>query len=255
MIQRAVANPVARFFDYAGGVTIMFGDALRFAATLQVRVTDVLRQAYFLGVESWPIIVLVSLFTGAVIALETAQAAVQNGFTEYVGSSVAYGTFRELGPLLTGIVFAGRAGAAIAASLGAMKVTEQIEAFQSMGVSPVKVLVTPRLIACAIAMPALTVFADIVGIYAGYYMAHLVAGIPQYTYFHSVQQGTEPSDFYNGLIKAAVFGAIVAVISCYEGFRTEGGADGVGRSTTNAVVTAVILIFAFNFGLSYVLFR
>ena len=193
MIERAVANPFARFFDYAGGVAI--------------------------------------------------------------GSSVAYGTFRELGPLLTGIVFAGRAGAAIAASLGAMKVTEQIEAFQSMGVSPVKVLVAPRLVACAIAMPALTVFADIVGIYAGYYMAHLVAGIPQYTYFHSVQQGTQPSDFYNGLIKAAVFGAIVAIISCYEGFRTEGGADGVGRSTTNAVVTAVILIFAFNFGLSYVLFR
>lgn len=255
MIQRAVSNPLARFFDYAGGVAIMFGDAVRYVATFQVRLGDVMRQAYFLGVESWPIIVLVSLFTGAVIALETAQAAVQNGFTEYVGGSVAYGTFRELGPLLTGIVFAGRAGAAIAASLGAMKVTEQIEAFQSMGVSPVKVLVAPRLVACAIAMPALTVFADIVGIYAGYYMAHVVAGIPQYTYFHSVQQGTEPSDFYYGLLKAAVFGSIVAIISCYEGFRTEGGADGVGRSTTNAVVTAVILIFAFNFGLSYVLFR
>ncbi|MBV8082953.1 MAG: ABC transporter permease [Candidatus Eremiobacteraeota bacterium] len=254
-MQRVSASPVARFFDYAGGVALMFGDAVRYAVTLQVRVSEVFRQAYFLGVESWPIIVLVSLFTGAVISLETAKAAVQNGFTEYVGSSVAYGTFRELGPLLTGIVFAGRAGAAIAASLGAMKVTEQIEAFQSMGVSPVKVLVTPRLLACALAMPMLTVFADIVGISAGYYMAHWVAGIPQYTYFHSVQSGTVPSDFYNGLIKAAVFGAIIAIISCYEGFRTEGGADGVGRATTNAVVTAVILVFAFNFMLSYVLFR
>ena len=153
---------------------------------------------------------LTSLFTGAVISLETAKAAVQNGFTEYVGSSVAYGTFRELGPLLTAVVFAGRAGAAIAASLGAMKVTEQIEAFQSMGVSPVKVLVTPRLIACIFTVPLLTVFADIIGISAGYYMAHWVAGIPQYTYFHSVQQGTDSSDFYNGLVKAAVFGVIVA---------------------------------------------
>ncbi|MBV8170788.1 MAG: ABC transporter permease [Candidatus Eremiobacteraeota bacterium] len=255
MIQRAAPNPFSRFFGYAGGVTIMLGDAFRYMFTLQVRLTDVLRQAYFLGVESWPIIVLTSLFTGAVISLETAKAAVQNGFTEYVGSSVAYGTFRELGPLLTGIVFAGRAGAAIAASLGAMKVTEQIEAFQSMGVSPVKVLVTPRVLACIVTVPMLTVFADIIGISAGYYMAHWVAGIPQYTYFHSVQQGTEPSDFYNGLIKAAVFGMVVSIIACYEGFRTEGGADGVGRSTTNAVVTAVILIFAFNFVLSYVLFR
>jgi phospholipid/cholesterol/gamma-HCH transport system permease protein len=255
MIQRVILDPFYRFFGYAGGVTLMLGDALRYAVTLQIRPSEVLRQAYFLGVESWPIIVLTSLFTGAVISLETAQAAVQNGFTEYVGSSVAYGTFRELGPLLTAVVFAGRAGAAIAASLGAMKVTEQIEAFQSMGVSPVKVLVTPRVIACIFTVPLLTVFADVIGISAGYYMAHWVAGIPQYTYFHSVQRGTDPSDFYNGLIKAAVFGAIVAIIACYEGFRAQGGADGVGRATTNAVVTAVILTFAFNFGLSYVLFR
>ncbi|HEV2907768.1 MAG TPA: ABC transporter permease, partial [Candidatus Eremiobacteraceae bacterium] len=110
-MQSVAANPFTRFFGYAGGVMIMLGDALRYAFTLQVRPTEVLRQAYFLGVESWPIIVLTSLFTGMVISLETAKAAVANGLTEYVGSSVAYGTFRELGPLLTGIVFAGRAGA------------------------------------------------------------------------------------------------------------------------------------------------
>jgi phospholipid/cholesterol/gamma-HCH transport system permease protein len=254
-MDHVAVNPFTRFFGYAGGVMIMLGDALRYTFTLQVRPTEVLRQAYFLGVESWPIIVLTSLFTGMVISLETAKAAVANGLTEYVGSSVAYGTFRELGPLLTGIVFAGRAGAAIAASLGAMKVTEQIEAFQSMGVSPVKVLVTPRLLACILTVPLLTVFADVVGIGGGYLMAHLEAGITQYQYFHSVQQGSQPSDFYNGLIKAAVFGVIVSIIACYEGFRTEGGADGVGRVTTNAVVTAIILIFAFNFGLSYVLFH
>ena len=255
IVERTLVDPFARFFGYTGGLAIMLFDALRYAVTLQFRPSEVLRQAYFLGVQSWPIIVLTSLFTGMVISLEAAVTAVQNGFTEYVGSSVAFGTFRELGPMLTGIVFAGRAGAAVTASLGSMTVTEQIEAFQSMGVSPVKVLVTPRLLACLITMPLLTVFADIVGILGGYFIAHLEAHIPQYTYFHSIQAGTQPSDFTYGLLKAAVFGVIVAIVACYEGFRARGGADGVGRVTTHAVVTSIILIFAFNFALSFVLFR
>lgn len=253
--QQALRDPVARFLAYTGGLVIMLGDALRFTLMLQVRPTEVLRQAYFLGVQSWPIIVLTSLFTGMVISLEAAQSAVQNGLLEYVGGSVAIGTFRELGPMLTGIVFAGRAGAAMAASLGSMKVTEQIEAFQSMGVSPVKVLVVPRLLACIVMLPLLTIFADIVGIVGGYVMANIEAKIPQYTYFHSVQQMTVPADFLNGLLKSAVFGVIVAIVACYEGFRAEGGADGVGRVTTHAVVTSIILVFGFNFALSYVLFH
>jgi len=252
---RLLRDPFTRFFAYTGGVTMLLVDSLRYAFTMQVRPSEVLRQAYFLGVESWPIIVLTSLFTGFVISLEAATAAVQNGLTQFVGGSVAYGTFRELGPMLTGIVFAGRAGAAVTASLGSMVVTEQIEAFQSMGVSPTKVLVTPRLIACVVMMPLLTVFGDIVGILGGYVMAHAEAHITQYTYFHSVQQMTDYTDFLKGLLKAAVFGIIVAIVACYEGLRAEGGADGVGRVTTLAVVQSIILIFAFNFTLSYLLFR
>lgn len=256
MIAQRVGNdPITRFFGYAGGLTFMLSDALRYIGTLQVRPTEVLRQAYFLGVQSWPIIVLTSLFTGLIISLEAAVAAVQNGLTQYVGGSVAIGTFRELGPMLTGIVFAGRAGAAMTASLGSMNVTEQIEAFQSMGVSPVKVLVTPRLLACVLMLPLLTIFADIVGILGGYAMAHIEAHIQSYTYFHSIQQMTDTKDFLYGLLKAAVFGVIVAIVACYEGFRAQGGADGVGRVTTHAVVTSIILIFAFNFALSYIFFR
>jgi len=256
MIQaRIIRDPVTRFLGYTGGIVTLLVDALRYAFTLRVRPSDVLRQAYFLGVESWPIIILTSLFTGMVISLEAAQAAVQNGLTQYVGGSVAYAEFRELGPMLTGIVFAGRAGAAVTASLGSMTVTEQIEALQSMGVSPVKVLVTPRLLACIAMVPLLTVFGDIVGVLGGYVIAHSQAQIPQYTYFHSVQQMTDYTDFLKGLFKAAVFGTIVAVVSCYEGFRAEGGAEGVGRVTTLAVVQSIILIFAFNFTLSYLLFR
>jgi phospholipid/cholesterol/gamma-HCH transport system permease protein len=255
IVERVFVDPFGRFFGYAGGLAIMLFDAMRYAVTLQFRPSEVLRQAYFLGVQSWPIIVLTSLFTGMVISFEAAVTAVQNGFTEYVGSSVAFGTFRELGPMLTGIVFAGRAGAAVTASLGSMTVTEQIEAFQSMGVSPVKVLVTPRLLACLVTMPMLTVFADIVGVLGGYFIAHIQAHIPEYTYFHSIQAGTQPTDFTYGLVKAAVFGIIVAIVACYEGFRARGGADGVGRVTTHAVVTSIILIFVFNFAMSYVLFR
>jgi phospholipid/cholesterol/gamma-HCH transport system permease protein len=253
--QRTIRDPVTRFFAYTGGLAQLLGESLRYVLTMQVRPSEVLRQAYFLGVESWPIIVLTSLFTGMVISLEAAQAAVSNGLTQYVGGSVAYGTFRELGPMLTGIVFAGRAGAAVTASLGSMTVTEQIEAFLSMGVSPVKVLVVPRLLACIVMVPLLTVFADLVGVAGGYVIAHAQAHIPQYTYFHSVQQMTDYTDFLKGLLKAAVFGGIVAIVACFEGLRAEGGADGVGRVTTLAVVTSIILIFAFNFSLSYVLFQ
>ena len=249
-----VITAINRFFAYAGGLAIMFVDVCRNVATLRVRPMEVVRQAYFLGVESWPIVVLTSLFTGLVISLEAASQAVSYGLSQFVGGSVAFGEVRELGPMLTGIVFAGRAGAAITASLGSMVVTEQIEALQSMGVSPVKVLVTPRVLAALVTLPMLTVFADIVGMFGGYYMAWLRAHLSSYTYWHSVQTSIQFDDFYKGLFKAAVFGVIVALVGCYEGFRAEGGAEGVGRVTTHAVVTSIILIFAFNFALSFVLF-
>jgi phospholipid/cholesterol/gamma-HCH transport system permease protein len=248
-------SAVNRFFEYAGGLSIMFADVCRHVATMRFRPSEVIRQAYFLGVESWPIIVLSSLFIGFVISLEAASNAVSFGLSQFVGGSVAYGEVRELGPMLTGIVFAGRAGAAITASLGSMVVTEQIEALQSMGVSPVKVLVVPRVLAALATVPMLTVFSDIVGVWGGYYMAWLRASLTPYTYWHSVQQTIDFTDFTKGLFKAAVFGVLVALVGCYEGFRAQGGAEGVGRVTTHAVVTSILLIFAFNFALSYVLFR
>jgi len=249
-----VVSSVNRFLEYAGGLAVMLLDVGKNVVTLQVRPVEVIRQAYFLGVQSWPIVVLTSLFTGLVISLEAASSAVSYGLSQFVGGSVAYGEVRELGPMLTGIVFAGRAGAAITASLGSMVVTEQIEALQSMGVSPVKVLVTPRVLASLVTVPMLTVFADIVGVYGGYYMAWQRARLSPYTYWHSVQTTIGFDDFTKGLVKAAVFGLLVALVGCYEGFRAQGGAEGVGRVTTHAVVTAIILIFAFNFALSFVLF-
>ncbi len=244
-----------RFFEYAGGLALLFLDTMRYIFTLRFRPSEVVRQTYFLIVQSLPIITLTSGFTGLVISLETAVQAVQFGFSGLIGGSVAYGTVRELGPLLTGIVFAGRAGAAITAQLGSMVVTEQIEAYQSMGTSPTRVLVVPRVLACVIGMPMLTIFADVVAVYGGYYMAWLRVHLSSYTYWHSAQNMIDFTDFEKGLLKAAVFGLIVGIVAAYEGFRTEGGAEGVGRVTTQAVVTSIILIFAFNFALSFVLFR
>lgn len=256
MIVKATANPPAvRFLAYAGGLATLLADSVRHVCSCRFRPTEVIRQAFFLGVESWPIIVLTSLFTGMVISLEAAAQAVSYGFSNLIGGSVAFGELRELGPMLTGIVFAGRAGAAITAQLGSMTVTEQVEALKSMGASPVKVLVVPRLLACILTVPMLTVFADIVGVWGGYYMAWLRVHLSSYTYWHSVQVTVDMSDLWRGLLKAVVFGCIVALVACYEGLRARGGAEGVGRVTTQAVVTSILLIFAFNFALSFVLFR
>jgi phospholipid/cholesterol/gamma-HCH transport system permease protein len=244
-----------RFFEYAGGVTMLFIDAVRDIIALRFRPSEVIRQASFLIVASLPIVLLTSGFTGFVIALETAESAKQYGLANIIGGSVAYGTVRELGPLLTGIVVAGRAGAAITAQLGSMVVTEQIEAYQSMGASPTRILVVPRLLGCLIGLPMLTVFSDMIAVWGGYYMAWIRIHLSPHVYWTSVQQFIDFTDFEKGLLKAAVFGTIIAIVACYEGLRTRGGAEGVGRVTTQAVVTSIILIFAFNFGLSFVLFR
>ncbi|HLJ83435.1 MAG TPA: ABC transporter permease [Candidatus Eremiobacteraceae bacterium] len=245
---------ISRFLSYAGGLTMLLGDAARYIVSMRFRFTEVIHQAYFLGVESAPIIVLTSAFTGMVISLEAAAQAVAYGFATLIGGSVAFGELRELGPILTGIVFAGRAGAAVTAQLGSMVVTEQVEALQSMGVSPAKVLVAPRLLACVLTVPMLTIFADIVGVTAGFLMAQIQVHLPGAIYWRSVQQTVIMSDFTKGLFKAAVFGLIVGLVACYEGLRARGGAEGVGKVTTHAVVTSIILIFAFNFLLSFLIF-
>ena len=253
--ESATTGAFARFFAYVGGLWFLLRETMRYAVQMKFRPSEVIKQAYFLGVQSWLIVGLTAIFTGMVISLETVVQAVQYGLQGYIGGSVAFGTLRELGPMLAGgIIFAGRGGAAIAAELGSMVVTEQVEALEAMGVSPAKALVLPRVLASIIMVPALTILADIVGTYGGYFMAWIRVSLPPYVYWHSVQQMVDMSDFWKGLLKAAFFGLLVAIVACYEGLHTEGGAEGVGRATTRAVVVSIILVFGFNFLLSYVLF-
>lgn len=242
------------FFEYAGGLTTLTAESVGFAVTLQVRIAETISQCALLGVQSLIIVILTSLFTGMVISLESAQQAVAYGFGNVVGGAVAYGSVRELGPMLTAVVVAGRVGAAIAAELGSMVVTEQIEALRSMGLQPARFLVVPRFMALLIMLPLLTIFADVVSIVGGMWVAQAYAHISYDSYIASVRETIDFPDVVKGLLKAFVFATIIAMVGAYQGLSTRGGAAGVGKSTTGAVVLAIILIFIANFLLSVLLF-
>jgi phospholipid/cholesterol/gamma-HCH transport system permease protein len=241
--------------EYAGGLAMLSVESAAFIASLRVRLKETFEQAYFLGIQSTVIVLLTSTLTGMIVSFEAAQNAVSYGISNVVGGAVTFTTSRELGPMLSAVVVAGRAGAAIAAELGSMVVTEQIEALESLGLSPIRMLVVPRLVAMIVMMPVLTILADIVAIVGGGYLAHTLAGIPYDTFTESIRNYGSFSDFWKGLIKAAVFGALIVLVGCYQGLSTRGGAAGVGRSTTGAVVLAIILIFVTNFMMSLILFR
>ncbi|HEV3087785.1 MAG TPA: ABC transporter permease [Candidatus Elarobacter sp.] len=249
-----VGQGTVSVFAYAGGVAELLGDALRFIIALRIRVRESLDQAYLLGVQSVSIVILTSLFTGMVFSLESAVQAVEYGVGNLVGGAVAFSTARELGPMLSAVVVAGRTGAAIAAELGSMVVTEQIEALQSLGLSPTRMLVVPRLLALVVMLPLLTVLADIVSILGGMWVANVYAHISYESFITSARSVLPFDDVLKGLFKSVVFGVIIAMIGSYQGLTTRGGAAGVGKSTTGAVVTSIILIFIFNFTLSYILY-
>jgi phospholipid/cholesterol/gamma-HCH transport system permease protein len=249
-----VGRKTNQIFEYAGGVAELGAETATFIGRLRIRFGETLNQCYLLGYQSLIIVLLTSLFTGMVFSLESAQQAVQYGVGNLVGGAVAYTSARELGPMLSAVVVAGRVGAAIAAELGSMVVTEQIEALQSLGLAPARFLVVPRLLSMLIMLPLLAVFADVVSIVGGMWIAHTYAHIGYSEFVSSARQTIGFEDILKGLIKSAFFAVIIALIGSYQGLTTRGGAAGVGKATTGAVVTSIILIFITNFVLSYLLF-
>ena len=249
-----VGRGTTGFLEYAGGLARLGGESAGFVGRLRIRVGETFAQAYLLGVQSTLIVLLTSLFTGMVISLESANQASSYGVSDLVGGAVAYVSSRELGPMLTAVVVAGRAGAAIAAELGSMVVTEQIEALEALGLSPVRMLVVPRLVALVLMLPLLTIFADIVSILGGMYLAKSAAGISYESYIQSARVFSHFGDYLKGMLKAVVFAVVIVVVGCYQGFGVRGGAAGVGRATTGAVVLSIIMIFVLNFVLSILLF-
>jgi phospholipid/cholesterol/gamma-HCH transport system permease protein len=230
------------FFTYIGGVFNLLVGTL-FQLTLPpFRRKEFFSQMYKIGVLSFPIVFLVSFFTGMVLALQSAYQLTKMNAQIYIASLVALSMVRELGPVLTALVVAGRVGASITAELGTMKVTEQIDALETLASNPVKYLIVPRFLALCFMLPLLTVYADFIGIIGGYVIGvyKLLLGPTIY-----VKMTFDPllfKDLFTGLLKSFVFAVIIAIISCYEGFRTEGGAEGVGKATTLSVVTSFILI-------------
>jgi len=242
------------FLDYVGGTARLSAESAGFVGRLRVRAQETVSQAQILGVQSTVIVLLTSLFTGMVISLESANSAKAYGVTDLVGGAVTYVSSRELGPMLTAVVVAGRAGAAIAAELGSMVVTEQIEALEALGLSPVRMLVVPRLVALLAMLPVLTILADVVAILGGMVLAKNVAQISYHEYIESARIYADFWDFVKGLMKALVFALIIAIVGCYQGLSVRGGAAGVGRATTGAVVISIILIFITNFVMSLIFF-
>lgn len=229
-----------------------------FAATLkkirQADLEETVRQMAKLGADSLPIVLMTIMFTGMVLAVQTAKEFVRFGAASSVGGIVAIAMGRELAPVLTGVVVAGRIGAVIAAEIGTMKVTEQIDALRVMAANPIAYLVVPRFLAAVLMMPLLVVFANAIGSIGGWLVAVNYAEISSFTYINSIQVFTEPFDLIGGMIKGAFFGAIIAIIGCYKGLMAQQGAEGVGKATTAAVVSSIILIFITNYFLSVILF-
>lgn len=250
----SIGRKVSDIFEYAGGLTLLMWETAKTIFRLRIRFAETLNQCYLLGYQSLIIVLLTSLFTGMVFSLESAVQAVQYGFGSFVGGIVSYTNVRELGPMLTAVVVAGRVCAAIAAELGSMEVTEQIEALQSLGLAPVRFLVVPRLLALMIMLPLLTIFADVIGVLGGQWIAHAQAHIGYQDFMSSARQTVGFEDVVKGLFKSFIFGIVIAMIGAYQGLTTKGGAAGVGKAATSAVVTCIILIFILNFVMSYFLY-
>ncbi len=215
---------------------------------------EFLQQLLRIGYFSLPVVGLTTLFTGGALALQIYAGGARFNAESVVPSIVAIGMVRELGPVLAGLMVAGRVGASIAAEIGTMRVTEQIDALTTLSTNPLKYLVVPRILAATLAMPVLVLIGDIIGVMGGYLVGVYRLDFNSAAYISNSIDFLESGDVTSGLIKAAVFGFIVAVMGCYNGFRSARGAQGVGQATTNAVVSASILILASNYFLTELLF-
>ncbi|MGH9941672.1 MAG: MlaE family ABC transporter permease [Pyrinomonadaceae bacterium] len=212
--------------------------------------SETFTQMDVIGVGSLPIILLTGFFTGGVLTLQTYPTLKYYGAQDQTGYLVALSLVRELGPVLTALMSAGRVGSAIAAELGSMVVSEQIDAMRALGTDPVRKLVAPRLIALLVTLPLLTVTADVIGIIGGGAVATTLYGMAPGTFISSVRNGITFDDIIGGVIKPLVFGLIIGSIACNKGLKTDGGTVGVGRSTTSAVVTASIVVIVTDFFLA-----
>jgi len=239
-----VGAHIVYYIDYVGALTRLFFKTIYWIFIPPFKRQRILRQAFIIGVESLPIVSLVAFFIGVILALQTAYQMQKLSSEIYIANIVALSIVRELGPVITSLIVAGRCGAAITAELGTMKVTEQIDALETLAANPIKYLVVPRFLAFTFMVPVLTMYANLVGIVGGYLICVYRLGIRSSMYLNMTFDSLQIKDVTTGLFKTLIFGMIIAMVGCLEGMRTEGGAEGVGKATTLSVVTSFILIIA-----------
>ncbi|HEU0037059.1 MAG TPA: ABC transporter permease [Kofleriaceae bacterium] len=246
-------SPIGRFLDMVGGHLILTGRALSWLPRRPYRVKNYLEAAEYIGFGSLPIVLLVGFFTGAVMSLQSVAAFRQFGLESFSGGTTGKALSIELGPVLTSLMLAGRAGAGIATELGTMRISEQIDALESMAVNPVQYLVLPRVIAAMIVTPILALLFFVVGMSGAYLVAVILEHVDQGQWVANLRDIVQLQDVAQGLIKSVFFGFLVALIGCYQGFNATGGGRGVGMGTTRAVVMGSVTTLIVDYFLSDIL--
>ncbi len=243
---------ILKIITYVGEITKLFLDTIKWMFRKPFNKKGVVYQMIHIGYNSIPVTLITSLFTGMVIALQTglSMEAKLKGTSQFVGGIVTVAMVRELAPVLTALIMAGRIGSSIAAEIGTMQVTEQIDALKTLATNPIHYLAVPKFIALAVMMPVLTLIADFVGWIGGAAVSIMELNNTLLTFFYNSQAGFRMGDLFSGLIKSSVFGMIIAVIGCYKGFKASGGAEGVGKATISSVVTSSMLILISDYFLT-----
>ena len=248
-------NPVISIFEAVGKYMIFLGETVKWTFRKPFDGKNILNQMLEIGYKSLPVTSITIFFTGMVMALQIGKSmdAIMPGSSVYIGSGVTISMFRELAPVLTALLLAGRIGSAIAAQIGTMKVTEQIDALVTLSTNPVQYLAVPRLIAAFIMTPCLTLISDMMGILGGSVIAFFALGVTPDKYYDNILAYVTIADFFSGFSKSFVFGVEIALIACYEGFNTKGGAEGVGRSTIQSVVKSSMVVLISDYFLTYLM--
>jgi phospholipid/cholesterol/gamma-HCH transport system permease protein len=236
---------VENLFHYIGSVSFFIKDTLWWLFTKKRKIKSIIREIVFIGIDSFFLVSLISFFVGIIIAFQTAHQLKQFSSEVYIASLVALSLVRELGPVLSSLIVTSRSGASITAGIGSMKISEQIDALEAFAVNPIDYLVVPKFIALIICMPILVIYADFLGIMGGYLVGVLKFSIPFNFYFKLTFDALTFKDILSGLIKSICFGAIIAFVSCYEGFRPLSSIE-ISESVTHCVVRSFILIIIFD---------
>jgi len=234
----------------AGSMMIFLVESLGLAFVPPFRPRRILQEIYQIGVKSTLIVMLTGAFTGMVMALQGYYTLKQYGSEGALGSAVALSLIREMGPVLTGIMVSARAGSAVTAEIGIMRITEQLDALDTMAVNPIQYVVMPKLLAGIIAVPLLTAIFDVVGILGGYLVGVVLLGVSSGSYFSSMAQSVVPLDVNGGIVKSLVFGLTIILVACYKGYHTGAGAEGVSKATNQTVVLSAVLVLAWDYVLT-----